>query len=159
MTTARAFDWSAGDVLIDNGGRWVEAEPEGERIAFVLATQLGECGYDPTLGVDWATLDLGSASVLREAERRVRSALERYVRRGRFRLARVQCSRLGREGIACEIDYVVGSSTHTLRTGALRTLDRRELAEPIAPAPSTSARITESGDRRITESGDVRVWE
>ena len=158
MTSARAFDWSAGDVLIDAGGRWRDAEPEGERIAFVLATQLGECGYDPTLGVDWATLDLGSPSVLREAERRVRSALERYVRRGRFRLARVECKRAAAEGIACELDYVVDGSTRTVRTSSLRTLDRRELVEPEVIA-SVNVRLTESGDRRVTESGDVRVWE
>ena len=64
MTSARAFDWSTGDVKIDQGGQWVQGEAEGERIAFVLATQLGECGYDPTLGVDWATLDAGSPNVL-----------------------------------------------------------------------------------------------
>ncbi len=155
MTSARAFDWSTGDVLIDAGGRWRDAEPEGEKIAFVLATQLGECGYDPTLGVDWATLDLGSPSVLREAERRARSALERYVRRGRFSLVRVECSRTTAEGIACEVDYVVGGRTHTVRTSALRTLDRRELVEPEI----NNVRLTETGARRTTENGAVRVWE
>lgn len=155
MTTARAFDWSTGDVLIDAGGRWREAEPEGERIAFVLATQLGECGYDATLGVDWATLDAGSPSVLREAERRIRAALERYVRRGRFTLARVVCSRIGAEGIAWEVEYVVRGRAYVIRTSALRVLDRRELVEPEV----NNARLTESGARRVTESGAVRVWE
>lgn len=158
MNGARAFDWGAGDVLIDEGGHWIEGEPEGERIAFALCTQLGECGYDPTLGVDWATLDMGSPSVLREAERRVRAALDRYVRRGRFSLSRVVCSRLGEEGLFWEVDYVVNGTTRTVKKSALRTLDRRELEEP-AVVVSANARITESGDRRITEGGDVRVWE
>lgn len=158
MTIARAFDWGVGDVQIDEGGRWIEGDPEGERIAFVLSTQLGECGYDPTLGVDWASLDAGSPSVLREAERRIRAALDRYVRRGRFTLPRVVCSRLGAEGVSWEVEYVVGGRKRTIRKSALRTLDRRELVEPEVIA-SVNARLTESGDRRVTESGDVRVWE
>ena len=45
MTAARAFDWGVGDVRMDEGGRPIESEsPEAERIAFVLSTQLGECG-------------------------------------------------------------------------------------------------------------------
>ncbi len=155
MTSARAFDWSTGDVKIDQGGQWVQGEAEGERIAFVLATQLGECGYDPTLGVDWATLDAGSPNVLREAERRIRAALDRYVRRGRFTLVRVVCSRLGAEGVSWEVEYSVNGRSYTVRTSALRTLDRRELAEPVVE----NARITESSAQRITESGAVRVWE
>jgi hypothetical protein len=155
VTAARAFDWGAGDVQVDEGGHYVEAEPEGERIAFTLCTQLGECGYDPTLGVDWATLDMGSPSVLREAERRVRAALERYVRRGRFTLARVECSRLGAEGLFWAVDYVVGGTVRTIKKSALRVLDRRELEEPVIE----NARVIETGALRVTESGEVRVWE
>lgn len=158
MTVARAFDWGVGDVQIDEGGQWIEGDAEAERIAFVLCTQLGACGYDPTIGVDWDSLDAGSPSVLREAERRIRSALDRYVRRGRFTLARVVCSRLGPEGLSWEVEYVVGGRKRTVRKSALRTLDRRQLVEP-AVVVSVNARITESGDRRVTESGDVRVWE
>lgn len=158
MTRARAFDWGVGDVQIDQGGQWIEGEPEGQRIAFVLSTQLGECGYDTTLGVDWASLDAGSPSVLREAERRIRAALDRYVRAGRFTLVRVVCSRLGAEGLSWEVEYSVRGRAYVVRKSALRTLDRRELAEPVVVV-TAKARITESGDCRVTESGDVRVWE
>ena len=159
MTAARAFDWGVGDVQIDEGGRWIEGDPEGECIAFVLSTQLGECGYDATLGVDWATLDAGSPSVLREAERRIRAALDRYVRAGRFTLARVTCSRLGVEGVVWEVEYAVRGIRRAVRSSALRELDRRVLAPPSAVVPDADARITESGDTRVTESGDTRVLE
>lgn len=159
MTFARSFDWGRADVRIDQGGRFIEGESEGEKIAFVLSTQLGECGLDTTLGVDWATLDAGSPSVLREAERRIRAALDRYVRAGRFTLPRVTCSALGVEGVAWEVEYVVRGIRRTVRASALRELDRRELSPPPVVAPTADTRVTESGDRRITESGDVRVLE
>lgn len=158
MTLSRSFDWGAGDLRVDQGGRPLQGEPEGERIAFVLSTQLGECGYDSTIGVDWATLDAGSPSVLREAERRIRAALDRYVRAGRFTLPRVVCSRIGVDGVLWEVDYVVAGIRRTVRSSALRELDRRVLVEPAVVA-TVDTRITESGDRRITESGDVRVLE
>lgn len=159
MTFARSFDWGRGDVRIDQGGRFLDAENEGEKIAFALSTQLGECGYDSTLGVDWATLDAGSPSVLREAERRIRAALDRYVRARRFTLPRVVCSRLGADGVQWEVDYVVSGIRRTVRVSALREFDRRVLVEPEVVAPVSTTRITQSGDRRITQSGDVRVLE
>lgn len=63
--------------------RWARAEsPATELVRIAMRTQRGTCIVDPTLGIDWAAVDLLRTDAQATAQAAILAGLSRYVASG-----------------------------------------------------------------------------
>lgn len=77
-------DPASGEPLLDRatGEFRAATSPMLVVVCTTLRTQLGECLADPTMGVDWLSLDRKTRGVASDAAAKIRAALARYVTAG-----------------------------------------------------------------------------
>jgi len=88
---ARQLNPATGDVVFDDTrSSWAEGHPAVEVAVRCLRTRKGSALRDKTYGLDLEGVDPSSEGAPAEIERRIRQALDRYVKSGLFSLESVQ---------------------------------------------------------------------
>lgn len=92
-----------GDFVLNSRSQFAWVEPCAQLALIVLATKLGTCGADSTLGVDYDAVKHADDPIAM-MKRQVRAAFVRFEQRGRIRIDDVQAEDAGLGDLRVQLD-------------------------------------------------------
>lgn len=116
------LDPASGNLALDDGDvAWADSAAIG-CVVFTLRTQLGTCGVDPDLGVDWRVASVDTVGAPKTLEREIDRALRWIAEAGLLTGLVVTCDRLAPRGIGYVVTFTANGRARTARGSVLGSI-------------------------------------